>query len=99
MYTINNNSEYELIIKNSRFICLLYKINSPIDVDKYLELVKTKYPQATHYCYAFIINDIKKSSDDKSNLLPSFSIAWYSFVAVGKSYVLSKINLSLSSVV
>ena len=30
MYTINNNSEYELIIKNSRFICLLYKINSPI---------------------------------------------------------------------
>ena len=65
MYTINNNSEYELIIKNSRFICLLYKINSPIDVDKYLELAKTKYPQATHYCYAFIINDIKKSSDDK----------------------------------
>lgn len=65
MYTIKNNSEYELIIKNSRFICLLYKINNPSDINKYLELSKKIYPQATHYCYAYIINDQKKSSDDK----------------------------------
>lgn len=65
MYTIKNNSTYELIIKNSRFICLLYKINNPSDINKYLELSKKIYPQATHYCYAYIINDQKKSSDDK----------------------------------
>lgn len=65
MYTIKSNSTYELIIKNSRFICLLYKINNPSDINKYLELSKKIYPQATHYCYAYIINDQKKSSDDK----------------------------------
>ena len=28
------------------------------------KIIKEKYPKATHYCYAYIYNDIKKSSDD-----------------------------------
>lgn len=64
MYTINNNSKYELIIKNSKFITLLYKINNEDIVKKILNNVKEIYPDATHYCYAYIIDNQKKSSDD-----------------------------------
>ena len=64
MYTINNNYIYELIIKNSKFITLLYKINDIKDIDKYLNETKINYPDATHYCYAYIIDNLKKSSDD-----------------------------------
>ena len=64
MYTISNNSKYELIIKNSKFITLLYKINNEDIVKKILNNVKEIYPDATHYCYAYIIGNQKKSSDD-----------------------------------
>lgn len=64
MYTINNNSKYELIIKNSRFICLLYKVNNQEEIKKILEKSKIDYPDATHYCYAYIIDNYQKSSDD-----------------------------------
>lgn len=64
MYTISNNSKYELIIKNSKFITLLYKINNEDIVKKILNNVKEIYPDATHYCYAYIIDNQKKSSDD-----------------------------------
>ena len=64
MITIKNNSINEIIIKNSRFITLLYKINSIDEVNIYLDEAKKNYPKATHYCYAYILNDYKKSSDD-----------------------------------
>ncbi|MGN1357728.1 MAG: IMPACT family protein [Bacilli bacterium] len=64
MYTISNNSKYELIIKNSKFITLLYKINNEDIVKDILANVKEMYPDATHYCYAYIIDNQKKSSDD-----------------------------------
>jgi len=64
MYTINNNSKYELIIKNSRFITLLYKVKNINNIKDILNIIKLEYPEATHYCYAYIINNIKKSSDD-----------------------------------
>lgn len=64
MITIKNNIVNEIIIKNSRFITLLYKINKDSDINKCLEEVKSIYPKATHYCYAYILNDYKKSSDD-----------------------------------
>lgn len=64
MYTIANNYKYELIIKNSRFITNLYKINSLDDINKFLELVKEEYPGATHYCYGYVLDEIKKASDD-----------------------------------
>ena len=64
MNTINKTIENELIIKNSKFITLLIKINSINDVDKYLEQAKKDYPKATHYVYAYILGDLKKASDD-----------------------------------
>ena len=64
MYTIKNNSKYELIIKNSKFITLLYKINTDSDVTTYLNKTKEIYKDATHYCYAYILDNYKKVSDD-----------------------------------
>lgn len=64
MYTIDNNVTDELIIKNSRFITILYKVNSIDDINKVISKYKEIYLGATHYCYAYIIDNIKKSSDD-----------------------------------
>lgn len=65
MYTISKNTSNEIIIKNSRFITLLYKIKKPDEVPTLLDMVRKTYPKATHYCYAYKIEDnIKKASDD-----------------------------------
>lgn len=64
MYVIEKDCENEIIIKNSRFITILIKINDKDKVNSFLQDIKIKYPKATHYCYGYIINDYKKSSDD-----------------------------------
>lgn len=63
MRTIKNNVSNEIIIKNSRFICLFMKINST-DISDILDKIKEEYPKATHYCYAYVYNDIQRFSDD-----------------------------------
>ena len=63
MRTIKNNTINEIIIKNSRFICLLVKINS-VDINDILDKIKSDYPKATHYCYAYLYNDIQRFNDD-----------------------------------
>ncbi len=65
MFVIKNDCTNEIIIKNSRFITFLIKINNLEQIQFNLEKLKKDYPKATHYCYAYIINDIKKASDDK----------------------------------
>ena len=64
MYVIEKDCENEIIIKNSRFITILIKINDKDKVNSFLQDIKIKHPKATHYCYGYIINDYKKSSDD-----------------------------------
>jgi len=64
MYIIRNNIDDEQIIKNSRFITRLVKITKKDEVEDILNNVKKEYPKATHYCYAYIVNDYKKASDD-----------------------------------
>ena len=63
MKTIKENITNEIVIKNSRFIALVYKLATD-NVDEILEEVKAIYPKATHYCYGYIYNEYKKSSDD-----------------------------------
>ncbi len=68
MYTIKNNVENKIIIKNSKFICLLRKIRTKEEIDFYLKEAKLLYPGATHYCYAYILdNEIKASDDNEPN--------------------------------
>ena len=45
------------------FICLLIKINS-VDINNILDKIKSDYPKATHYCYAYLYNDIQRFNDD-----------------------------------
>ena len=64
MKTLKSNSCNEIIIKNSRFITLLYKLYDVESVNDYINEVKANYPKATHYCYAYITDNARRSSDD-----------------------------------
>lgn len=64
MKTIINDYISEIEINKSRFISLLYKVNSVEMVKEKLLEIKNLYKDATHYCYAYIVDDKKKSSDD-----------------------------------
>lgn len=55
-------TEYE--IQKSRFYSFLYPVFSLDEVHEYLTNLQKKYPDATHYCYAYIINHVKHCSDD-----------------------------------
>jgi len=64
MKSIKNNIENEIIINKSKFITLFIKVKNIDEVNINLENIKKKYKDATHYCYAYIIDNIKKASDD-----------------------------------
>ena len=62
--TIKENTISKYEINKSIFICCLYKINSIDEVKTYLEETKNNFKDATHYTYAYIIDEARKSSDD-----------------------------------
>lgn len=64
MQTIKNNINNEITIKNSKFICYLYKIENKNDINIYLNHLKQEHKDANHHCYAYILDNQKKSSDD-----------------------------------
>ena len=55
---ISSNVKNEIIINKSRFITYLYKIKSKEEFLKYYNDLKTEYKDATHICYAYIIQKI-----------------------------------------
>lgn len=65
MKTIINNLENEIIIKKSKFIGIIKKINNENEIKETLDIVKRKYKDASHICYAYIFDNNKKYSDDK----------------------------------
>lgn len=64
MKTIEQKTNHEIKIQKSRFITLLYPLNNPEDVNDYLKQAQKRYPDATHYCYAYIFDTIERCSDD-----------------------------------
>ena len=64
MKTIKENVKKIIEINRSNFITELLKVQSVEEVNNYIKEIKNKYKDATHYCYAYIIDDIRKSSDD-----------------------------------
>ena len=64
MKSIKENITNKIEINKSIFITELIKVKGKEEINKYLEEIKSKYKDATHYCYAYIIDDFKKSSDD-----------------------------------
>ena len=64
MKVIKENVFNKLEINKSIFYTDLIKVYNKDEVIIELNKIKEKYKDATHYCYAYIIDDIKKSSDD-----------------------------------
>ena len=64
MRSIKENVTNKIEINKSIFITELIKVKDINEISNYLNNIKNKYKDATHYCYAYIIDDLKKSSDD-----------------------------------
>ena len=64
MYTILERNETTLIRDRSSFIGILVHLSDVSLVKQYLIDIKKEYPKAKHYCYAYIVGNNKKCSDD-----------------------------------
>ncbi len=64
MYSIKNNIDNTIIIKKSKFITKLYKVYNLIEINNIINNLKNEYKDATHICYAYILNGLEKCVDD-----------------------------------
>lgn len=62
--TIESKITAELTEKKSRFIANIFPINSEEEAKKILRDMKKKYYDAKHNCYAYILDNVQKCSDD-----------------------------------
>lgn len=54
MFTINQTSIFQQTIKKSTFISVLAPAESKMNAEAILDGLRKQYPDATHYCYAYI---------------------------------------------
>lgn len=75
--TISEACNSELIIKKSRFICILSPLTELREVEVKLREAKQRYPGANHYCFAYRIRHdskiLERCSDDGE---PSGTAGW-----------------------
>ena len=68
MYTISENSTYELVEKKSKFIANLIYIEGKEEAESIIKEYKKRFHDARHNCYAYRVYDeneiYEKSSDD-----------------------------------
>lgn len=64
MKTVKGKTKILYEIKNSKFYALLYQVDSKKKVDQILQELKLEYKDATHYCYAYVIDGEEKCNDD-----------------------------------
>ena len=64
MFTVLEKNEITLIRDKSSFIGILLHATSVESAKQYLIDIRKEYPKAKHYCYAYIIGQNQKSSDD-----------------------------------
>jgi uncharacterized YigZ family protein len=66
--SVKDHVQAEIEEKKSRFIADIMPVGSESGAVGYIQLIKKKYYDAKHHCYAYIVNDgesdIKRSSDD-----------------------------------
>lgn len=66
-YQIDEESHYEIKIKNSRFIAHINNISSFEDSKSYISQINSEFKDATHNCWAYILGktgEMFHSSDD-----------------------------------
>ena len=64
MKSIKKNVNNEIIINKSKFITKLIKINNENDIKEIINMLKCEYKDATHICYAYKFENIKRFNDD-----------------------------------
>lgn len=63
MFTVKN-VENTIIINKSKFITNMFSVDNLDEIIYYLDLIKNKYKDATHHCYAYILDNTKRFNDD-----------------------------------
>lgn len=63
-YTIKQTVKKTEIIKNSRFIGYVCSVQSEDEALNILQNIRKQHPDANHHCYAYIIQDKQRFSDD-----------------------------------
>jgi len=65
MISILGREQVEFYEKKSRFFGIIYHVETVEEINSILENVRVEYPNATHYTYAYILDDsLQKYSDD-----------------------------------
>lgn len=64
MLSIKSNVSDTVSIKKSKFITFLFKVDSVSEVSNYLDKLSSDYSDATHICYAYIIDNVKRFNDN-----------------------------------
>ena len=66
--SIKENVQTEIVVKKSKFICNLIKVESQEEAEEYIKKIKRKYYDARHNCVAYRVIEneqvVEKSSDD-----------------------------------
>ena len=66
-YEIQNDAESSLREKGSRFLAYSFEVKSELQIKEKLHQLKSKYPDATHHCYAFVLgqgSEAQRFNDD-----------------------------------
>ncbi len=64
MISIDKKVSETLVIQKSKFICYLFPCHEIEEMKQKLEQIKEIEKDATHYCYAYILGNQKRFSDD-----------------------------------
>lgn len=66
--SIKENVQTEIVVKKSKFICNLIKVENQEEAEEYIKKIKRKYYDARHNCVAYRVIEneqvVEKSSDD-----------------------------------
>lgn len=68
---IKQNTEFEMVIKKSRFICSLRRINSEQEAQAIIQAINADNRKANHNCYAYLIGDHDEIQRESDNGEPS----------------------------
>lgn len=65
--TIAQNGQHEIVIRGSRFICTLERVETEDEAKEFINRIKKEHWKATHNCSAYLIGDrdeIQRAHDD-----------------------------------
>lgn len=69
--TIAQATKFELIIKKSRFICALQRVETEEEAQAFIKTVQTANRKATHNCFAYLVGDHDQVQRESDNGEPS----------------------------